>query len=222
PRWRVTHDEKGDAILVPSVESGIVLVHAELYDSFDPLYARATALLADLGFRVERSDDPRKDPLGDLRGTIVTSTGNDSAGHALVARARAVLSDKGIGTVAVGFATPAAIRDLGPRIDEIVRSFRFGDFTPEREAMAKLAGTWTLDKPGDAPPGSFAKLVFAADGTIRATWPAGADGKSDVGDGRFAILGGTLILSSQRNGSHVVDFALDAEHLRLGGATYTK
>ncbi|MBI1850658.1 MAG: hypothetical protein HYR85_09980, partial [Planctomycetes bacterium] len=174
PRWRVSHVEKGDAILVSSVESGIVLVHAGLYDSFDPLYARATALLADLGFRGETRDKPREDPLGNLRGTIVTSTGSDAAGHGLVARARTVLSDKGIGMVAVGFATPAAIRDLGPRINEIVRPFRFGDLTPERDAMAKLAGTWNLDKSAAAPHGAFGMLVFAADGTMRATLPPGA------------------------------------------------
>jgi hypothetical protein len=209
--WRLARVVGGEALLVSSREAGILLVHAGLYDAFEPAYARASELLGGLGFRGESRDDPREDRLGAWDATTLNSSGADAAGRKLAARERVVLSGKGLGVLVLGFAAPSAITDLGPRIDEVARTLSLGEIAVDRDLAGKLVGEWHLVSGAGA-----ASWQLAPDGTYR------ADGKDGAENGRYATIGGALVVTSQRRGSRVLDCALEGDRLRLAGATYAK
>ncbi|MFO0983527.1 MAG: hypothetical protein U1E76_17650 [Planctomycetota bacterium] len=249
--WRIA-DRAADVItLVSDTEPGLIAVHAGLYASFDGMY-----LDLNKGFQQQRLsgqalEGPRPEAIADLPGTFAAYQGQAQDGTPIAARFRAVRSAHpglGVGIMVCGLTTPQMMSVQGARIDAIARSFRVGEFAPERTAMAALVGDWALARSGSSGSlsspaggtshGSFASYSFRADGsysyafesslsvaggaTSSGTQATVFSAANDHDEGRFYVAKDRLVLASSQGGCVTYDLGRQGNQIVIGGTAYSR
>ncbi|MEW6744380.1 MAG: hypothetical protein AB1486_16630 [Planctomycetota bacterium] len=248
PNWRIGQQARETAMLVSNTEPGVIFVNAGLYDSFDACYNALSNTFREIQCTAQATEGPRSENMAGMQGTFASYIGQDAQGNPIAVRFRAVHTGRGIGIGIVALTTPEMIGRLAPRVDEIARSLKAGEFVPDRQAMAQLVGQWarhrgstsgSLSGPtGGTSSSAFSTYTFNPDGTFSYSFESSLSVASSVGlegnqatlfsasndsdQGRYFVAQGVLILSSAKCGSRTLDARLEGQYLRIGDVVYVR
>jgi hypothetical protein len=246
--WKMGNQQLSTTLLVSDSEPGIIVVHAGIYENFESCLVALSKGFQELKMTGQVVEGPREEKIAGLNGIFASYQGQAQDGTPVAARYRAVLSGRGVGIMVCGITTPEQIHVQGPRVDEVARTFKLGEFVPDRAAMAAIVGQWakhqgstsgSLSGPtGGTSSSSFASFTFNPDGTYSYSFEGSLSastsvsdsgsqtsvfsGSSDSDQGRYFVAKGALILASSKGGCEIYEARMEGGRLVIGTVTYVR
>ncbi|MBL8234941.1 MAG: hypothetical protein JNL98_40950 [Bryobacterales bacterium] len=238
--WKLAGQQDNNAVLIPAVSpQSTIMVHTGIYDSADHLGAAMGAAVKDLKFSQgpRIAGNPEERAIAGRQGFVITFAGTSPDGtEVAVYLFGSLLKDVAVGVM--GIAPMTQYEAVKAAADEVMRTAKVGAFTFDAKAAVPFTGRWAKARAqvsgnqnaasGGWSDSSSTYYTFAPNGSyeyssksvtsISAGGGSMFSSKDDSDSGRYFVFGNKVLFTSQKNGSRIVTFHMNAQRMQLGDA----